>query len=104
MKDILDEVVSWRDAGKQVALARVVDIEGSGPRDPGAAMAVNQDGEVIGSVSGGCVEGAVVTEALEIIESGERRMVTFGYSDDEAFAVGLTCGGTIHLYIEPLDW
>ncbi len=104
MKDILDEVVSWRDAGKQVAIARVVDIEGSGPRDPGAAMAVNEDGEVIGSVSGGCVEGAVVTEALDIIDSGERRMVTFGYSDDEAFAVGLTCGGTIHLYIEPLDW
>lgn len=104
MKDILDEVVTWRNAGKQVAIARVVDIEGSGPRDPGAAMAVNQDGEVIGSVSGGCVEGAVVTEALDIIESGERRMVTFGYSDDEAFAVGLTCGGTIHLYIEPLDW
>ncbi|HAY69218.1 MAG: XdhC family protein [Acidimicrobiaceae bacterium] len=104
MKDILDEVGSWRDAGKQVAVARVVDIEGSGPRDPGAAMAVNEDGEVIGSVSGGCVEGAVVTEALDIIESGERRMVTFGYSDDEAFAVGLTCGGTIHLYIEPLDW
>lgn len=104
MKDILDEVGSWRDGGKQVAVARVVDIEGSGPRDPGAAMAVNEDGEVIGSVSGGCVEGAVVTEALDIIESGERRMVTFGYSDDEAFAVGLTCGGTIHLYIEPLDW
>lgn len=104
MKDILDEVVSWRDAGKQVAIARVVDIEGSGPRDPGAAMAVNEDGEVIGSVSGGCVEGAVVVEALDIIESKERRMVTFGYSDDEAFAVGLTCGGTIHLYIEPLDW
>jgi len=104
MKDILDEVISWRDAGKRVAVARVVDIEGSGPRDPGAAMAVNEDGEVIGSVSGGCVEGAVVVEALEIIESRERRMVTFGYSDDEAFAVGLTCGGTIHLYIEPLDW
>jgi len=104
MKDILDEVVSWQKAGKEVAIARVVDIEGSGPRDPGAAMAVNEDGEVIGSVSGGCVEGAVVVEALEIIESRERRVVTFGYSDDEAFAVGLTCGGTIHLYIEPLDW
>ena len=104
MKDILDDVASWRKKGKQVAIARVVDIEGSGPRDPGAAMAVNEDGEVIGSVSGGCVEGAVVTEALDIIETGERRVVTFGYSDDEAFAVGLTCGGTIHLYIEPLDW
>ena len=67
-------------------------------------MAVNEAGEVSGSVSGGCVEGAVVTEALEVLESGDRRMVSFGYSDDEAFAVGLTCGGTIHLFVEPLDW
>ena len=104
MKEILDELGSWRRAGKRVAVARVVDVEGSGPRDAGAAMAVNEDGEVVGSVSGGCVEGAVVTEALDIIDTGERRIVTFGYSDDEAFAVGLTCGGTIHLFIEPLDW
>lgn len=104
MREILADLDRWRKAGKQVAVARVVDVEGSGPRLPGAAMAVNEDGEVAGSVSGGCVEGAVVTEALQIIESGERRIVTFGYSDDEAFAVGLTCGGTIHLYIEPLDW
>jgi xanthine dehydrogenase accessory factor len=55
-------------------------------------------------VSGGCVEGAVVTEALQILETGERKRVTYGFSDDEAFAVGLTCGGTIHLFIEPLDW
>ncbi len=55
-------------------------------------------------MSGGCVEGAVVTEALDILATGERRVVTFGYSDDEAFAVGLTCGGTVHLFIEPLDW
>jgi xanthine dehydrogenase accessory factor len=67
-------------------------------------MAVSEDGEVVGSVSGGCVEGAVVTEALKVLETGERRMVTFGYSDDEAFAVGLTCGGIIHLFVEPLDW
>jgi len=87
-----------------VALARVVDLEGSGPRLPGAAMAVADDGEVAGSVSGGCVEAAVVTEALEVLEKGDRRMVSFGYSDDEAFAVGLTCGGTVHLFIEPLDW
>lgn len=104
MKEILDDLRRWRDDGKKVAVARVVDVDGSGPRQPGAAMAVNQDGEVTGSVSGGCVEGAVVVEALDIIDSGDRRMVTFGYSDDEAFAVGLTCGGTIHLYIEPLDW
>ena len=104
MKDILDDLDRWRAAGRRVALARVVDIEGSGPRLPGAAMAVNDEGEVSGSVSGGCVEGAVVTEALEILETGDRRLVTFGYSDEDAFAVGLTCGGTVHLFIEPLDW
>jgi len=105
MRDLLDDIDRWQKAGKRVALARVVDIEGSGPREAGAAMAVNEDGEVIGSVSGGCVEGAVVSEALAIL-SGEQpsRVVTFGYSDDEAFAVGLTCGGIIHLYIQPLTW
>ena len=104
MKEILDDLERWQRQGKRVAVARVVDTEGSGPRLPGAAMAVNQDGEVAGSVSGGCVEGAVVVEALDVIESGDRRMVTFGYGDDEAFAGGLTCGGTIHLFLEPLDW
>ena len=67
-------------------------------------MAVNDRGEVAGSVSGGCVEGAVVTEALQVLEHADRRLVTFGYGDDEAVAVGLTCGGTVHLFIEPLDW
>ncbi len=104
MKELLDDLDRWRAAGHGVALARVVDLDGSGPRLPGAAMAVNDAGEVIGSVSGGCVEGAVVVEALDVLETDDRRMVTFGYSDDEAFAVGLTCGGTIHLFIEPLDW
>ena len=104
MRDLLDDLERWRAAGEQVAIARVVDLDGSGPRDPGAAMAVNSRGEVVGSVSGGCVEGAVVTEALEVLRTGERKVVSFGYSDDEAFAVGLTCGGTIHLFIEPLDW
>lgn len=105
MREILDDIDRWRNAGKRVAVARVVNIEGSGPRDPGAAMAVNEDGEVAGSVSGGCVEGAVVSEALALMaDDSPGRMVTFGYSDDEAFAVGLTCGGTIRLYIERLDW
>ena len=105
MKDLLDDIDRWRAAGRRVAVARVVDILGSGPREPGAAMAVNELGEVAGSVSGGCVEGAVVTEALAVL-AGEAtsHIVTFGYSDDEAFAVGLTCGGTIRLFIEPLDW
>jgi xanthine dehydrogenase accessory factor len=104
VREILDDVDRWLAAGKRVALARVVDLEGSGPRDPGAAMAVTEDGEVAGSVSGGCVEGAVVEAGLEALRTGERRVHTFGYSDDEAFAVGLTCGGTIHLFVEPLDW
>ena len=105
MKEILDDIARWRAAGKQIAVARVVGVDGSGPRDPGATMVVSDAGEVAGSVSGGCVEGAVVEEALAIL-AGEkpRGMVSFGFSDDEAFAVGLTCGGTIHLYVEPLDW
>jgi xanthine dehydrogenase accessory factor len=105
VKELLDDLDRWRAAGKRVAVARVVDIEGSGPRDPGAAMAVSFEGEVVGSVSGGCVEGAVVTEALAVL-AGDREpgIVTFGYSDDEAFAVGLTCGGTIRLFIEELNW
>lgn len=105
MRDLLDDIDRWRRAGKRVALARVVDVEGSGPRGPGAAMAVSEDGEVTGSVSGGCVEGAVVSEALAILAGeAEARVITFGYSDDEAFSVGLTCGGTIRLFVEPLDW
>ncbi|MCU1363635.1 MAG: XdhC and CoxI family [Acidimicrobiaceae bacterium] len=82
----------------------MIDVEQSGPRDPGATMAVNEDGEVVGSVSGGCVEGAVVLEALDVMATGTPRRCSFGYSDDEAFAVGLTCGGTVHLLVEPLDW
>jgi xanthine dehydrogenase accessory factor len=105
VKEVLDDIERWREAGHRVALARVIDVEGSGPREPGAAMAVNDAGEVAGSVSGGCVEGAVLTEALAVLEGErERGVISFGYSDDEAFAVGLTCGGTIHVFVEPLDW
>jgi xanthine dehydrogenase accessory factor len=105
VKEVLDDIERWRAAGERVAIARVVGAEGSSPRDPGATMVVSERGEVAGSVSGGCVEGAVVQEALAIL-AGEREpgVITFGYSDDEAFAVGLTCGGTIHLFVEPLDW
>ena len=105
MREILDELERWRESGTACVVARVVDIEGSGPRDPGAAMAVNEDGDVIGSVSGGCVEGAVVAEALAMLNGDATpRLVTFGYSDDEAFAVGLTCGGIIHLFLQPLTF
>jgi xanthine dehydrogenase accessory factor len=105
MKEVLDDIERWRGAGERVAVARVVGTEGSSPRDAGATMVVSESGEVAGSVSGGCVEGAVVTAALEVLSGDrERGIVTFGYSDDEAFAVGLTCGGTIHVFVEPLDW
>jgi xanthine dehydrogenase accessory factor len=101
MIELLDDLDRWHTAGLDVVVARVVDIDGSGPRLPGAAMAVSADGEVAGSVSGGCVEGAVVAEALELLATGEGpRAVSFGYSDDEAFAVGLTCGGTVHLFLD----
>jgi xanthine dehydrogenase accessory factor len=104
MREILGDIDRWRSDGKRVALARVVALEGSGPRLPGAAMAVSDVGEVSGSVSGGCVEGAVVTEALNVLAEGRPKLCTFGYSDDQAFAVGLTCGGTIRVFVEPLDW
>lgn len=104
MREVLTDIERWRSEGKQVALARVVALEGSGPRLPGATMAVSEAGEVAGSVSGGCVEGAVVTEALDVLSAGRPKLCTFGYSDDEAFAVGLTCGGTIRVFVEPLDW
>ena len=80
MDEIFDDIERWRQLGQRVAIARVVDIEGSGPRDPGAAMAVNSGGEVAGSVSGGCVEGAVVGEALELLEGRRSAGITsFGY-------------------------
>ena len=104
MKEIVKDIRRWQKQDKKIALARVIDLDGSGPRLPGAAMAVTEEGEVAGSVSGGCVEGAVVLEALEVIKNNERHIVSFGYSDEEAFSVGLTCGGIVHLFIEPLDW
>jgi xanthine dehydrogenase accessory factor len=104
MKEVLDDIERWQDAGKRVAVARVVGVDGSGPRLPGATMAVSEDGEVAGSVSGGCVEGAVLEVALEVLGGAAPRVVTYGIADEDAFAVGLTCGGTIHVFVEPLDW
>jgi xanthine dehydrogenase accessory factor len=103
MDEVLDEIERWLQSGRMVALARVVEVAGSGPREPGAAMAVREDGVVFGSVSGGCIESAVVSDALEVLASGTPRLSTFGYSDDEGFGVGLTCGGTVRIFIERLD-
>jgi len=104
MVDVLDMIESWRDAGQRIAIATVVGVEKSAPRDPGAVLAVNERGDVAGSVSGGCVEAAVYDEAQDAIVSGRPRLMTYGISDADAMSVGLTCGGTIHVFIERLDW
>jgi xanthine/CO dehydrogenase XdhC/CoxF family maturation factor len=102
--DILETVEAWKLRGDRVALATVIGVERSAPRECGSSMAVNERGEVAGSVSGGCVESAVYEEAQDAIATGRPRVVTYGISDDAAIAVGLTCGGTIHVFVEPLEW
>ena len=101
---MLSQVQAWLADGKRVALATVIATERSSPRDAGATLAVTEDGEVVGSVSGGCVEGAVVSEALEVLRTGAPRRLKYGIADDQAFNVGLTCGGTIQLFVEAVDW
>jgi xanthine dehydrogenase accessory factor len=101
MKDVLKEVARWSEAGERVALATVVGVRRSAPRAPGAKMAVTERGEVAGAVSGGCVEGAVVEAAREVIAAGEPRLLHFGIADSEAWDVGLPCGGEIDVFVEP---
>jgi xanthine dehydrogenase accessory factor len=101
MRDIVDGLAGWRAAGHAFALATVVRTWHSSPRQPGAAMAVDDRGEVLGSVSGGCVEAAVYAAAEEVLRTGKAQTQTYGVSDDEAFEVGLTCGGTIEVLIQP---
>jgi xanthine dehydrogenase accessory factor len=102
MRDIADGIGAWRAAGVRFALATVVQTWKSAPRQPGAAMAVSESGEVLGSVSGGCVEAAVYELAREVIESGEARLQTYGVSGGDAFEVGLTCGGIIDVFVQPM--
>ena len=102
MRDVLPEIRAWKDQGRSVALATVVKAWGSSPRPVGAKMAVSSDGQMAGSVSGGCVEGAVVEEALKVLASGESTLVEYGVSDDLAWSVGLSCGGKLEVFIEPI--
>lgn len=104
MNPVIDKVASWREEGKNAALATVVKVERSGPLGPGTSMAVSEDGQVVGSVSGGCVEPAVFEEAMGVMEGGKPKLLTYGISDDEAFGVGLTCGGVIHIFVEKVEW
>jgi len=104
MTDILETLERWRAEGQRVAVATLVGVERSAPRDPGAALAVNERGEIAGSISGGCVESELFEEAQTAIRTGRSKFVTYGISDETAAEHGLTCGGTLHVFVEPLSW
>lgn len=104
MKDILADIEAWHARGDQVAVATVINTWGSSPRSPGAKMAVNHKGEMVGSVSGGCVEGAVVQESLQVLKTGQPKLLRYGVADEDAWEVGLACGGSIEVFVEKLDW
>jgi xanthine/CO dehydrogenase XdhC/CoxF family maturation factor len=100
---ILQQAADWRAAGKGVALATVVSTWGSSPRPAGAKLVVDEDSKFLGSVSGGCVEGAVIEEALKSIKDGEPRLLSFGVSNEQAWEVGLACGGKIQVFVERVE-
>ncbi len=102
-RDVLATAEAWRKAGRAVAIATVVETWGSAPRPVGSHLVVDGDGNFEGSVSGGCVEGAVVGEAVDVIASSEPKMLEFGVADETAWKVGLSCGGKIRVYVEKLD-
>jgi xanthine dehydrogenase accessory factor len=104
VRDVLPALDEWMAAGETVALVTVVKTAGSTPRPKGAKMAVTASGKVAGSISGGCLEGDVFEEALEVLESGNAKLLHYGISDDMAFTVGLSCGGEVDVFIEKLDW
>ena len=100
---ILHQAIDWRESGKSVAIATVVNTWGSSPRPIGSQLVVNQDRDFIGSVSGGCIEGAVVEEALKVMQVGKPSLLEFGVTDEMAWEVGLACGGTVEVFVERLD-
>ena len=102
-QDILAEAESWKRAGRGVALATVVETWGSAPRPTGSHLVIDDQGHFLGSVSGGCVEGDVVTEAQDVITDGKPRTLEYGVADDTAWRVGLSCGGRIRVYVERID-
>jgi xanthine/CO dehydrogenase XdhC/CoxF family maturation factor len=101
-QDILAEASSWRGQGRKVALATVVTTWGSSPRPVGSQLAVDDQGKFIGSVSGGCIEGTVIREALDVIQSGQPRLLDFGVTNEQAWEVGLACGGKVQVFVERL--
>ena len=102
-QDVLTAVADWLGAGHKVALGTVVKTWGSSPRPAGSQIAIRDDGAFVGSVSGGCVEGAVIEDAINAMKDGKVRILDFGVSDEQAWSVGLACGGRIEVFVEPLD-
>ncbi len=102
-ENILEQAAAWRRGGRGVAIATVVDTWGSSPRPVGSQLAVDQEGRMIGSVSGGCIEGAVVREAQEVIAGGRPRLLDFGITNEQAWEVGLACGGKLQIWLEALE-
>ncbi len=102
-QDALEQAAAWRAAGKKVAIATVVQTWGSSPRPPGSHLVVDETGAFVGSVSGGCIEGAVVTEALAAMEDKKPRMLEFGVTNEMAWEVGLACGGRVRVFVEAVS-
>ena len=103
MKEILDDVERWRQRGEKVAIATVVATRRSAPRPVGAKLAISESGELAGSVSGGCVESDVYENARQVLETGEPKLLSYGIEDEEAWKVGLPCGGEIDVFVEVLE-
>lgn len=101
--DVLDIAQAWRQEGRDLAIATVVSTWGSAPRPAGSQLVIDEEGNFEGSVSGGCVEGAVVAEAIDVIGSGEPKLLEFGVADETAWEVGLSCGGRIRVFVEKLS-
>ena len=104
MREVLEDIERWRSEGKKVAMATVVRVYGSSPMPLGAKMAVSLEGDIAGSVSGGCVEGAVFEEMQQAIKTGKSRLLNYGITDEAAWEVGLACGGRIQVFVESLNW
>src|ERR1700690_4473249 len=102
-EDVLAAAESWREAGRDVAIATVVETWGSAPRPVGSHLVIDSEGNFLGSVSGGCVEGDVITEALDVMAMGGRNMLEFGVADETAWRAGLSCGGRIKVYVQSID-
>lgn len=102
-EDVLEIALAWKRSGRGVAVATVTSTWGSSPRPAGSQLVVDDTGAMIGSVSGGCIEGAVVREALEVMEDGKPRLLDFGVTNEQAWEVGLACGGKLQVYVERLE-